>query len=460
MTSEVRVGSGGGERTLGEVRAALVRRLRARRAEIEEAIVAGVRDGVSDLEGAGDAAHEQGLRAAVTALLDYGLDGIERARQPAGARRTRAAVAKHPAPVAVETQQTRAAVAAHPAPVMAETQRARAAVAAHPAPVVAGTQRARIIRAMTQVAGERGFADTTVALVIARAKVSSRTFYGCFDGLEECLVAVLYEGLERVGALVSQALEGAQSWRDGIRAALAAVLGLFDSEPELARACMVETLAAGPTVREHRERVDEAFRALVVARIQSEVSHASPLAPEAALASVVGIVGARLSAHERAPLIELLGPLMGVIVGPFVDEAEVALEIERSNGLARAIGAGGARWGPPPPNAQPERALSGMLGNPGAHRARECVRFLAAHPDRSNREIATAIGVTQKSQISTLLSCLLAEDAVSKHSEGPGKRNAWRLTPRGERLARALAEQESRAPRSSAAPQRPRTHAI
>jgi hypothetical protein len=83
-------------------------------------------------------------------------------------------------------------------------------------------------------------------------------------------------------------------------------------------------------------------------------------------------------------------------------------------------------------------ALPAMLGNPNARRARECLLFLASHPGSSNRELATGIGVTHQSQISRLLSQLVAENLVSRRSHGAGKRNAWQLTPRGVEVLRVL----------------------
>jgi predicted transcriptional regulator len=90
-------------------------------------------------------------------------------------------------------------------------------------------------------------------------------------------------------------------------------------------------------------------------------------------------------------------------------------------------------------------ALPALLANPRARRARECLSFLAAHPDSSNREIAAGIGVTHQPQISRLLSQLAAEGLVSKRSQGAGKRNAWRLQPRGEQVLRILHERQVRA---------------
>jgi hypothetical protein len=90
------------------------------------------------------------------------------------------------------------------------------------------------------------------------------------------------------------------------------------------------------------------------------------------------------------------------------------------------------------PRADDTLALPVMLSNPSARRARECLLFLASHPGASNREVAAGIGVTHQPQISRLLSCLARENLLSKQSEGAGRRNAWWLTPRGERVAHRL----------------------
>jgi hypothetical protein len=56
----------------------VVLRLRARQAEIEDAIFTRVRDAVPDPVGLADAEYVAGLRATVGAVVDYGLEGIER----------------------------------------------------------------------------------------------------------------------------------------------------------------------------------------------------------------------------------------------------------------------------------------------------------------------------------------------------------------------------------------------
>jgi AcrR family transcriptional regulator len=308
---------------------------------------------------------------------------------------------------------------------------------------VAEIQRERILAAVVEVVAERGVAGTPVELVLARARVSRRTFYARFDSLQECLVAVLDRGLEQVGSLAVRAfVEQEGSWWGGMRAALAAVLGFFDAQPGLARVCMVEVLAGGAVVLEHRERIVEAFRGLVLERLQGAVSHASPLAAEGLLASVMGVVHARLVAREPEPLIGLLGPLMGILAGSFMDQAQVAREIERGDRLAREM--------------LRERALrASEVAHPGlpvdvpvvllsarAQRARQCLLYVAQHPGVSNQRVAAGIGASHREQVSRLLGRLAGLGLLVKRAGGPGHPNAWSLTAEGEQVARSLAERQ------------------
>jgi AcrR family transcriptional regulator len=208
-------------------------------------------------------------------------------------------------------------------------------------------QRARIMRALTEILAERGFAGATVGLVVGRARVSTRTFYQCFDGLEECLIAIMDSVLEQAVALASGELQGAESWQDGVRSALAAVLSYFDREPELARVSIVETLAGGPVVLAHRERLIEAFRLPVLQRIEREVPNVSPLTAEGVMSSVLGIMHAHIVTAKPGPFIELLGPLMGLIMAPYLGALGLQREIEQGDELAQAILNGDSRWFPP-----------------------------------------------------------------------------------------------------------------
>ena len=150
------------------------------------------------------------------------------------------------------------------------------------------------------------------------------------------------------------------------------------------------------------------------------------------MSSVLGIMHAHIVKGKPSPFIELLGPLMGLIAAPYLDAGGVKRETERGDELAHAILTGDPRWAPSARAAGLAvgngDTLPAMLTNK-ARRARECLLFLADHPDSSNREVAVGIGVTHKSQISKLLGYLVQENLAAKRCEGAGKPNAWRLTP-------------------------------
>jgi hypothetical protein len=146
-----------------------------------------------------------------------------------------------------------------------------------------------------------------------------------------------------VDAIVAVVAE--HGWPAGVRAALAALLELFDSEPQLARAWLLEPHAAGICVLEQRER------------------------------------------ELELPAVE----------------------------------------------------MPAMLLNVKAERARGCVLCLAKRGRQgfspSNREIAAAVGIAHKGQISKLLARLEAAGVLSKISHGAGRPNAWQLTEYGQEIA-------------------------
>jgi AcrR family transcriptional regulator len=292
-------------------------------------------------------------------------------------------------------------------------------------------QRDRILRAMVEVVAERGYADASLQLVVARAGVSRRTFYRCFENRQRCFQELLDLASARALDLVAAAFAREPIWQDGVRSGLASLLTFLDSEPVLARVWLVESLAAGSWALERRERNLAELRALAVASWPTAGAW-HPLAAEGAIASVVGVVHTHIVTGRPAPLIELLGPLMGLVAAQYLAPRLVAYEIERGDELVRTT------------RAAPMRpmysgvAVPAVLSNPNAHRARRCVLVLADRPQASNREIAAAIGVRHESQISKLLACLLRERLVEKRSLGVGRRNSWRLTRRGEQISRAL----------------------
>ena len=306
-------------------------------------------------------------------------------------------------------------------------------------------RRARIVRSMASLAGEHGFAGVSLASLCADAGVSRATFYELFESREACFLAVLEDGQRRAGELLCEALQGVEDWLEGLRTALAELLLFLDSEPALARVCVVEALAAGPWALERRELLVADFARLIVENwgmLAPPEPH--PFTNVGVMASVLGIVQNHLLADRREPLVGLLGPLIGFAIAPYLDARAVAEEVERAGELARELHsaalAGGAGGPGCPGGPDPGGAVNvpGVLLDPRAHRARECFLYVADNPGASNRQIARAAGIARDTHISTMLARLARTGLLKKRDADPGGANAWTLTPEGQAVARLL----------------------
>ena len=171
-------------------------------------------------------------------------------------------------------------------------------------------QRSRMLAAAVEAVEEVGYARMTVAQVIGRARVSRKTFYDVFADREDCFVAAFDQAVAHGRAVVREAYARESGWLEGIRSGLARLLMLLDDEPALAKVCVVEALAAGPKVLEHRARVLEQAAA-VIDRGRSLAGTSAEL-PEVTAEGVVGaifaVVHTRLLEPGGQPLDDLRGP--------------------------------------------------------------------------------------------------------------------------------------------------------
>jgi AcrR family transcriptional regulator len=300
---------------------------------------------------------------------------------------------------------------------------------------VEGIQRARIVSAMVEVASEQGFLGAAVGRVVARAGVSRRTFYELFDSREKCFLAAFDWGVEQVSAQMTGAYARESSWRDGVRAALASLLAFLDCEPQLARVCVVEALGAGTLVLERRARVlQELADALGADAPRARGSSPEPtplLTAEAVIGGAFSVVHTRLSLGGDAPLTDLLGQLMALIALPYLGARAAGEELTRP-----------APELPAPPRRPSGRGASRRilerLNMRLTYRTVRCLLFVAEHPGASNRAVALGAEIADEGQASKLLTRLAGMDLLVKGPHEPGHANAWRLSPYGEEVLRAL----------------------
>jgi AcrR family transcriptional regulator len=310
------------------------------------------------------------------------------------------------------------------------------------------SRRGAILEAMVQVLCEQGYADTTVTEVCARAGVARGTFYEVFAGLRECMLAVIDDGYEQARGLIERAFAQQERSEDALRAALCSLLVFFDSEPQLTRAWFVETLGAGSWALDRRERhIAELTEMIVSSWPLPAGAPANPLAAMGVMESLVGVIRAHVIAASPEPLIELLGPMMGIVTAPYLDPPSVQREIELGKRHAQRVRAQGhdrehtlRHEGE---NGDGGVPIPRLLRQRRAHRARLCLLYVARHPGVSNQEVGDGIGISHTGQLARLLGGLASLDLLAKHTGGPGRPNAWSATPAGEQVALALTGKRS-----------------
>ena len=292
-------------------------------------------------------------------------------------------------------------------------------------------QRARILAAMSEVCCERGRSGATVAQVIARAGVSRPTFYEQFQDLDDCFLAVFDEAIERATLAVTAAFTGQPTWAKRVRAGLLALLSFLDEHPDLARICVVEALAGSPATLRRRGELAATLATVVDQGRAQGRGDPPPLAAEGIVGGVLAIIHGRLVKSGRGGLRELLGPLMSIVVLPYMGKAAAQRELARPA---------------PEPASSPrsQRPPRGGVQNPGLRLTYRTLRVLTAISEdsgASNRAVARAAGILDDGQVSKLLARLAGLALIENVGAGQlrGEPNAWRLTAGGRDLLRVVA---------------------
>lgn len=300
-------------------------------------------------------------------------------------------------------------------------------------------QRARLLGAAVPAVDELGWTGVTVADIASRARVSRRTFYDLFSNREECLLAVLDDTVGRVERDLATTNLDEAVWLKRVRVGLWRILCFLDRDPALARVCVVQSARGSRRVLEAREEIlTRLAGAIEAGRSQSAQGAQVPaVTAEGLVGAAVAIVYKRLLNGERAPLTDLHGDLMGMIVLPYLGSAVAGRERKRRSPdrlapATRAVLAGQSDES----EADPLRDLPMRL----TYRTARVLGAVAQNTGVSNRLVAEHAGITDQGQVSKLLARLQRLGLLTNTGEGHarGERNAWQLTPLGERVTRQL----------------------
>jgi AcrR family transcriptional regulator len=297
-------------------------------------------------------------------------------------------------------------------------------------------QRRRLLSAIVELAFEYGVQAISVAILCERAGLSRRTFYECFDGRDQCLLAAFEDAMDQARRVVGEAIVGARGWREQTRSGLVALLSFLDGEPGVGCLLVVEAFGAGHLTLEARRRgIAQIISFIDQGRSETRAGRElPPLTAEGIVGAVFSVIHARMLARPRsgtgdsAALVELAGSLMAMIVQPYLGSAAAQKELERPVAVSVL---------PVVPRlpSDPFKDLPMRL----TYRTVRVLSSIADTPLSSSKHVADASGITDPGQISRLLSRLQRYELIQDSGIGPakGKARAWTLTPRGENILQA-----------------------
>lgn len=190
-----------------------------------------------------------------------------------------------------------------------------------PSDLVSAVQRERLIAAMLKAAAELGYRQATVQDVIDRAGVSRPTFYEHFSNKEDCFLAAFDTTAARLRGRIDAAAEkGGANWRTRLRLSLEELLHFVGSEPEAARALIVEARAASAEALLRRDDLLDYFAGSVDALVRDHLPDAtshSDITAAGVVGGVEALLYSRLNKGELDDLDSLLPSLMYFIVLPY-----------------------------------------------------------------------------------------------------------------------------------------------
>ncbi len=179
--------------------------------------------------------------------------------------------------------------------------------------------RSRLIEGMAHSVAAKGYADTTVADIVREAGVSKRSFYECFAGKDECLIALYVAASHGALKVLKESIDPRRDWKTQVEHALGAYLSCLASNPALLRTLFIEILGLGDQGLQVRRRMNQELADFVVQVVHAGHPHTPQDAARnttMAMAVVGGINELVLQAIESgrtADLAELTQPCSALV---------------------------------------------------------------------------------------------------------------------------------------------------
>jgi AcrR family transcriptional regulator len=179
----------------------------------------------------------------------------------------------------------------------------------------------RILLATARATAERGYAEMTVADIVATARVTRGAFYSHFRNKEAAFLAAQALALQESIGIAASAFFASSEWPERVWGASAGLLGYVASHPDLAWLGIVEAHAVGASAinRQHDARsayavfLEEGYRAA-----EGDGRSVPRVASDAIAWAVFALLRREVVKGRTSRIVETLPQVVYVILAPFI----------------------------------------------------------------------------------------------------------------------------------------------
>lgn len=212
-----------------------------------------------------------------------------------------------------------------------------------PKDIFAPSERDRIVQAMAATCAERGYLETTVGEVIARAGVSRATFDANFSGTEECGLAAVNQILSEATTTASAAWSADSSEWESIFRGIRALLELMAARPSFAHVAYIQARHSMPHSCYEPYASGIKVLASMIDRLRTYAIAESPL-PRTTSRAVIGggeiLMRRALVAGEPERMAEFLPDIIYGVLVPYLGQEEALRYMRMAREMLDSSGAG------------------------------------------------------------------------------------------------------------------------
>jgi AcrR family transcriptional regulator len=197
-----------------------------------------------------------------------------------------------------------------------------------PTGAVMRSHRTRIIGATAEVTMAKGYANTTVADIVAAAGVARDVFYEHFADKEHAFLEAQQHPTQYIVDTCAEAYFKATSWPDRVWDYLDTLIRLITENPAISHLRLVECYAAGPAAIRRAEEITRSFAIFLEEGYrQAPAQQALPrLCSEAITGAIYEIIQRHVARGEASALPPRLPQLAYIVLAPFTGATQ-AIEL-------------------------------------------------------------------------------------------------------------------------------------